>query len=220
MKTYKTGGGTSIPDRVLSAICDSALATGAVARAVSTTVISPLELIRTRQMNTQVHTTVRHHLNDVLKNNGVRGLWTGAGLTLARDVPFSGIYWMVVESIRASKRVRDWKDHKVNKTVGEFLVSLYSGAVGGLVAACCTTPMDVVKTRRQIELSRAVSSTAGNSVPGRGGAFDMWKDIADKEGLAGLWRGNLARCARVVPACAVMLGVFESTKAIMERAPR
>jgi solute carrier family 25 protein 39/40 len=38
--------------------------------------------------------------------------------------------------------------------------------------------------------------------------------IYEEEGLEALWRGNAARCLRVAPACAIMLGCYEMGKSV------
>ena len=57
------------------------------------TVISPLELIRTKMQSEkltyrQVHTAIK----DMLRQEGFLSLWKGLGPSLLRDVPFSGKY--------------------------------------------------------------------------------------------------------------------------------
>ena len=46
-----------------------------------------------------------HHLPtgpDQRVSTRVRTLWTGVGATLARDVPFSAIYWQILEPLRTA----------------------------------------------------------------------------------------------------------------------
>ena len=84
----------------------------------------------------------------IIEVGGVAGLWRGARVTLARDVPFSAVYWVVVEGVRNSEGVREWGSGMMG---GKFLTSLLSGAAGGVVASLISTPMDVIKTRQQGE---------------------------------------------------------------------
>ena len=84
--------------RRLSGLCgyrgvnvSDALIAGGVARVWAVTLVSPLELIRTKMQSKrlsyrEVGTTVRELVN----NQGIKGLWRGLGPSLLRDVPFSG----------------------------------------------------------------------------------------------------------------------------------
>ena len=42
--------------------------------------------------------------------------------------------------------------------------------------------------------------------------FVHLQTIYKEEGVGALWRGNVARCLRVAPACAIMLSCYEVGK--------
>ena len=116
----------------------------------------------------------------------VRRLWTGAGPTLARDVPYSALYWFAVEHLRAfamDAAVR-WKTPSEDATRPEtsargdggfrpkaketllnprerLCAHFFSGAVAGGAVAALTTPLDVVKTRVQIRDAPSLLDFAG-----------------------------------------------------------
>lgn len=62
-------------------------------------------------------------LQHMLATEGVSGLWRGLGPTVFRDVPFSGIYWAVYESLKVQNNV----------TVPTFWFSFCGGAISGSV---------------------------------------------------------------------------------------
>ena len=112
----------------------------------------------------------------------VRRLWTGAGPTLARDVPYSALYWFAVEHLRrtATDAAVRWKtetqspkpfarggeeanrvfDASLTKTES-LCAHVFSGAVAGGAVAALTTPLDVVKTRVQIRDAPSLLDFAG-----------------------------------------------------------
>ena len=111
---------------------------------------------------------------------GYRVLWTGMGAQLARDVPFSAICWSTLEPVSlffncclslgllwiatcfstkpfyySSPQLR----RKLLGLVGDNTnaasvlgANFSAGFVAGSLAAAATCPLDVAKTRRQIEV--------------------------------------------------------------------
>lgn len=182
------------------------LISGAVARVFATAAVSPLELIRTRMQFKGIESgklkPVVFELMDAIKREGFRVLWRGLQPTLWRDVPFSAIYWTILEPIKASVYTSDdW--------LRNTLVSFGSGAFAGAIAAAITTPFDVAKTRQQLILNHSKSSGGCPST-----TWVHLKEIWREDRWRGLTRGMGPRVAKVAPACAIMIGSYEFGKSV------
>ncbi|BFZ64986.1 Carrier protein, mitochondrial [Saitoella coloradoensis] len=204
---------------------------GGMARALAATAISPLELFRTRlQATSSTASGTTSHFTQVLTgiktmvaSHGLRSLWRGLSLTLWRDVPFSGVYWLGYEQAKEMiSKGGGWG-------LGTFGESFVAGAASGTIAAFLTTPFDVAKTRRQVEVQGATTGAAVNGAAngsnGNGGANGktnaggkphsvsrLMADIVKEEGIRGLWRGCVPRLLKVSPACAIMISSYEMGK--------
>ena len=106
----------------------------------------------------------------------IKGLYGGLSATLARDAPFSAIYYMVYSQTTQVFR-RD------SSQVNTFYV-LPCGVFAGLIAAVTTQPFDVVKTRKQ------VTNLAHR------GLLPSLVTIMMQEGIGELYRGLLPRVLR------------------------
>ncbi|KAF9094476.1 hypothetical protein BGX23_002074 [Mortierella sp. AD031] len=184
------------------------LVAGGFARTVAATVISPLELFRTRMQSVHTDTKgnsglfrgVSQGIVAMVRTEGTLSLWRGLAPTLWRDVPFSAIYWVGYENIK--KRIVAWDRQKAHPVLNEFEVAFASGALSGMIAATLTTPFDVAKTRRQVDLLQPVHTKM----------FSLMRAIVAEEGYRGLWRGLTARVAKVAPSCAIMISSYEIGK--------
>ncbi|KAG0303426.1 hypothetical protein BGZ98_006665 [Dissophora globulifera] len=186
------------------------LLAGGFARTVAATVISPLELFRTRMQS--VHTATKGNsglfrgvsqgIVAMVRAEGVLSLWRGLGPTLWRDVPFSAIYWMGYENIKKQTIAWDLSRHPQKPVLNEFEIAFTSGALSGMIAATLTTPFDVAKTRRQVDLNQPVHTQMSK----------LMQAIVQEEGYRGLWRGLTARVAKVAPSCAIMISSYEIGK--------
>ena len=78
-----------------------------------------------------------------------------------------------------------------------------AGAVAGSVAAAVTNPMDVIKTRIQIELGE--KGVRLNN-------YEVAREIIQSHGIKGLWTGLAPRLLKVAPACAIMISSYEYCK--------
>ena len=139
---------------------------------------------------------VRQALSVTLKSEGVRGLWKGYTVTLLRDVPFSAIYWGVYEALRPKEF--------------NFQQNFISGAVSGTIASTITLPMDVIKTRLQIDLGEKL--VKGNGKNNTLKSLSIAKEIVKNDGVKGLFSGLTPRLVKVAPACAIMISSYEYCK--------
>ena len=227
------------------------LVAGSIARIAAATVVSPMEMFRTRLQATTGPSGTGHFaatlrgLGDLVQTKGYTSLWRGLTLTMWRDVPFSGIYWWSYEASR--EKLADMRERQGGRDTGDvlgqrasrarsssrskqnnsvtFVDSFLSGALSGSIASAVTTPFDVGKTRQQVlkqasdstPIDRAASKASNSALnePIRPENLSMPRflyHIYETEGIAGLFRGGLARCLKVAPACAIMISSYEVGK--------
>ncbi len=137
--------------------------------------------------------------------DGARALWRGTGATLARDVPFSALYWAAMEPMRSALLVAD-AGRGPDDMWRTFRANILAGSAAGALAATLTTPLDVVKTRRQIctpKLEAAASKACPQST------LSLLRGAAAEKGL---FVGALPRALRAAPACAIVLASYELLK--------
>ena len=179
------------------------LFSGILARTLITSIVSPLELVRTNLQSTppspdNPHTlrSVLSSIHNVTRSQGLSSLWRGLGPTLWRDVPFSGIYWASYERLKISLE----KEGR-----SSAMVAFVSGAVSGTTAALITSPFDTLKTRRQ---ALVMSSMAGGTNQATS-LVAVLRDIVRNEGASALFAGLTPRIAKIAPACGIMIACFE-----------
>lgn len=173
------------------------LIAGASARFITTTVISPLELIRTRMQidNLSWFETI----NSVKKSyeaQGFRSLSLGYSASILRDVPFSAVYFGLYKNL-VSRTSNDFE----NVNVQNFSCS----SIAAMIAGALTLPLDVIKTRQQMML--------GSDLKSKITIRQISKIIFDESGLKGFTKGFSPRLMKVTPACAIMMTSYEATKA-------
>lgn len=176
---------------------------GCLARVCAATLISPLELVRTKMQSTRLsYRELCTAMRVSIHNNGLLFLMRGLGPSLLRDVPFSAIYWLGYESTKGYY-MRHYGTGNPRK-----MVTFLGGAVSGTIAAVLTLPFDVVKTHRQIELGEA-------AVHQHKKLTSTWIIIAElyrRRGISALFAGIAPRVIKVAPACAIMITIYESGK--------
>ena len=213
----------------------SPLLAGTSARAITTILVSPIELIRTRTQSLSHNESMWSIAKAEIEKGGVRSLWRGANPTLWRDVPFSAFYWTSYEWIKVrllrsgEHRVRDVRRRggDVDAAYQRMLMwtSFIAGASSGMIGAVFTHPFDLVKTRRQIEMynlsptpttaatATAAAAAEAPAAKGRAETFAVLRLIVAEEGWRGLFTGLLARMSKIAPACAIMISTYELSKA-------
>ncbi|KAH8682157.1 mitochondrial carrier domain-containing protein [Xylariales sp. PMI_506] len=226
---------------------------GSFARILAATAVSPIELFKTRLQASPGSTATGHLANtfssvrEMVAEQGYRSLWRGITLTLWRDVPFSGMYWLGYETIRG--KITDKREEREGRSsarapgsrirararsqsrdnhTATFLDSFTAGAVSGAFASIATMPFDVGKTRTQVFRDSAkrtsTDATKAALAPEEQSMARLLWHIVTTEGLAGLWRGWIPRTLKIAPSCAIMISSYEVGKrafrSVNERAAR
>ncbi|MQL69102.1 hypothetical protein Taro_001395 [Colocasia esculenta] len=136
----------------------------------------------------------------ILKEQGLKGLYAGYWSTLARDVPFAGLmvtFYEALKDLTAYGKNR-WLPHN-NLQISSSFEGLFLGGLAGGFSAYLTTPLDVIKTRLQVQ---------GSTV-----RYNGWSDAIGRiwmtEGLKGLFRGSVPRIIWYIPASALTFMAVE-----------
>eukprot|EP00892_Ulva_mutabilis_P005179 jgi/Ulvmu1/3032/UM015_0072.1 len=188
---------------------------GAVAGAAATAASYPFDLLRT-VLASQGHPPVYRGMADaaggIMRQRGVRGLFSGMGITLAEIIPYAGIQFGAYDAL---KRASDstLKEHGYAERMTpatSFATEFVVGFIAGLVSKTATHPLDVVKKRFQVAgLQRSLSYGARvrpeTTTALRACVHHIWRT----EGLAGFFKGLSPSLLKAAPYSAVTFATYE-----------
>ncbi|KFD51537.1 glutamate carrier 1 family protein [Trichuris suis] len=206
--TPASGASLTLPRELLA---------GAGAGFCQVIVTTPMELLKIQLQDAGRTASVKSSATrvalDIIRNNGILGLYKGTGATIARDVTFSIMYFPLFAHINSlGPRKKDGSGEAV------FWHSLLSGNVAGAAAAFGVTPLDgkvtnwsllsinkvqfeVVKTRLQL-IHKAASDATYK------GIWDAFRRIAKEEGVFAFFKGAACRMAVMAPLFGIAQMVY------------
>jgi len=124
-----------------------ALMMGASARAIAAFTMIPFTVLKTRYESGRfTYMGLGSGLGQILRTEGLTGLYRGLGPTLVRDVPFSALYLASYELLK--QEIPSKIDASPNTC------HILAGLGAGIMASLVTHPADVVKTRMQVADSK------------------------------------------------------------------
>ena len=160
------------------------------------------------------HMTAFQVINDIMQQDGARGLYKGYALTLACVVPFSALQWALywqVQSLFQSylrthgkpattdRPVPQQGEDEYNSDWREMATAPVSAAVAATLASLATQPFDTLKTRLQVSKKRIPLS-------------EVWSGLVAEKGVVGLMSGSLARVLTVMPSAVLSMSAYEMFK--------
>lgn len=122
---------------------------------------------------------------NLLRTQGISGVYKGLGATLLRDVPFSVIYFPLFANLNKLGQ-------KSPRERAPFYHSFLAGCVAGSVAAVAVTPLDVLKTRIQT-LQKGIGEETYN------GILDCARKTWRNEGPSAFMKGAGCRALVIAP---------------------
>lgn len=162
------------------------LSSGAIEAMIWT---SPTERVKIIQQNSKTHISTKNVISNIIKENGILGLYIGTVPTIYKQSLSVGTrFWLY--NIIKDLFEKDGKRIDSTKTI-------FTGALAGGLSTTFNHPFDVVKSRIQ-------SGTC------KGKTFNIIKNIYKNEGFFALFSGLSPRFYRVAIAQGVTFYLYES----------
>lgn len=188
------------PDSLIAHFC-----AGSAAGLSQSVICSPMELVKSRmQIQNNVVGAIKHSspfacLKHEWKHEGRRGVFKGLGITVARDVPGFASYFVSFELMM-----------KQTSNPSAFY-TLMAGGFAGTLSWLISFPIDVVKSRLQVDGMDGKSKYTS--------AVDCMKKSYQAEGLSFLTRGLSSTLIRAFPMNAVCFLVVSYVMKFFQNSP-
>ncbi|KAI9216833.1 mitochondrial carrier domain-containing protein [Blastocladiella britannica] len=181
------------------------IAAGSVCGAMGAASCNPFEVIKTRLQSAATgelakvghqhgYTGVWMGLRTIVRTEGWKGLYRGAGMSVARSVVGSG------SNMAAFYMCKDWMMRPISK--GGVLgwsdgvpVDTVGGLVSGFASVICMNPIDTLRTR--------LYNQPCDPATGRGllyaSGWDVFRKVTTAEGYGALYKGFASHFLRIGP---------------------
>jgi len=181
---------------------------GSCAAFFAALVICPTELVKcrlqaAREVSNSTNVGPFRLVKDIFRESGIRGFYHGLVSTFIREMPgyffFFGAYEMSRSFFTCKGKTKD--DIGILKTA-------LCGGVGGVSLWVAIFPVDVIKSRVQIDSQSALA---------KGGFINAFKTICKNEGIAALYSGLGPTIVRSFFATGALFVAVEETKRFLTR---
>lgn len=171
---------------------------GCVAGGATAVLVVPVDLLKTQLQVASGSSGPRGPLAlaaSIVSRHGPTGLYKGAAITFARDVPSSGVYFAVYDVLMRALHADGGGAHGGGATHATVI----AGGAAGVASWASIYPLDVAKSRIQAHPERWTS----------GWVDCLRRSVAD-EGPAVLWRGLGACLTRAFVVNAAIFSGYEA----------
>ncbi|KAI5615297.1 calcium-binding mitochondrial carrier protein SCaMC-1, partial [Silurus asotus] len=175
---------------------------GSLAGATAQTSIYPMEVVKTRLTlrSTGQYSGMVDCAKSILKREGIKAFYKGYVPNMLGIIPYAGIDLAIYESLKNA-----WLTHHAEDTANPgVLVLLGCGTVSSTCGQLASYPLALVRTRMQAQASLENSEQPSMR--------SLIRNILEKEGFFGLYRGILPNFMKVIPAVSISYVVYEYTK--------
>jgi len=162
--------------------------------AVSVVTLNPVVVMKVmlQRKDALAGTSLVGAFRSVLRTGGVSGFWAGTSTGLLQAVPSSVLYMTAYEHLKAELTAHG----VVNGTLAPGL----AGAVARFYSVSVIAPLELIRTLQ----------TAGQP----GSVWELARDVVQRDGVRGLYRGWHSTVLRDVPFSAVYWFTFERLKSM------
>lgn len=153
-------------------------------------------------------------------------LWSGYTALVGRNLPFTGLHFPLFEYVRS--RLVAWREKRMSPCPGRedspvvmrAVLTGLAAALSGTVASVVTTPTDVIKTRMMLAASDGSNERSGGKgdagVGKESGTLEVGRQIYQKDGFRGLFRGGLLKAGWTALSLGLYLGIYEGGRLYLE----
>lgn len=171
---------------------------GGLSGGISQFIASPFDLLKIRyitEKKTNNKISMFNTMNNIVKTNGIIGLWRGATPNVSRAILVN----------LGELATYDYAKNKIKKKTGmneNWLLHFSSSICSGFTAAIACTPADVVKSRLMKSDSKY------------NGVYDCLKTTIKNEGFIALYKGFLPIWLRLAPWQIIFWITYEQLRQI------
>ena len=152
----------------------------AFSRGLTGVILCPITVVKTRLEFMENNRGVLETFSHIGKNEGIKGFFSGLFATLVRDIPNAGLNYLFYNQTRYALTNTFYKGREKEMETNP-IITMPSGAVGGVLSSVITHPFDMIRTRLQLEPSANTKSYNG--------IIHAFTTISKNEGFRTLFRG-------------------------------
>uniref|UniRef100_A0A8C8JF80 Uncharacterized protein n=1 Tax=Oncorhynchus tshawytscha TaxID=74940 RepID=A0A8C8JF80_ONCTS len=160
-------------------------------------IVCPMETVKVKFIHDQSSANPKyrgfyHGVREIIRTQGIRGTYQGLTATVLKQGSNQAIRFYVMTSLR------NWyKGDNPNKAVNPVVTGTF-GAIAGAASVFGNTPLDVIKTRMQVQHRVASTGTC-----------------LDLKGLNVFYKGTVPRLGRVCLDVAIVFIIYEEVVKVL-----